>query len=198
MEENGLSSSDQSGFLRLHSNLTCLIKKNDDWYNGLDLCKLEGLVFIDLKKAFDTVDRDILCKKLELYGGQQRELSWFRFYLSNREKIGWVNGVDSDVGEIKVGVPQGSCLGPFLFLIYINDLTKAVRGSSVTMYADDISLFHHFQDLTELNEAINSDLTKLETWLRGNKLSLHVKKRTRCSYTPSRNTTHLECKLTAL
>ena len=91
---------------------------SDDWYNGLDLGKLVGLVFIDLKKAFDTVDHDILCKKLEFYGVQQRELSWFRSYLSNRKEFCRVNGVDSDVGEIEVGVPQGSCLGPLLFLIY--------------------------------------------------------------------------------
>ena len=68
MKENSLFTSDQSGFLRLHSTLTCLLKMSDDWYNGLDLSKLVGLVFIDLKKAFDIVEHDILCKKLELYG----------------------------------------------------------------------------------------------------------------------------------
>ena len=118
MKENSLFTSDQSGFLRLHSTLTCLLKMSDDLYNGLDLSKLVGLAFIDLKKAFDTVDHDILCKKLELYGVQQRELSWFRSYLSNRKQFCRVNGVDSNVAEIEVGVPQGSCLGPLLFLIY--------------------------------------------------------------------------------
>ena len=176
MKENGLFTSDQSGFLRLHSTLTCLLKMSDDWYNGLDLGKLVGLVFIDLKKAFDTVDHDILCNKLELYGVQQQELSWFRSYLSNRKQFYRVNGVDSDVGDLEVGVPQGSCLGPLLFLIYINDLPQAVQASSVTMYADDTSLCHQSHDLTRLNEAINSDLRKLETWLQGNKLSLNVAK----------------------
>ena len=71
-----------------------------------------------------------------------------------------------------MGVPQGSCLGPLLFLIYINDLPQAVQDSSVTMYAHDSSLCHQSHDLTQLNEAINSDLKKLETWLNGNKLSL--------------------------
>ena len=146
MKENGLFTSDQSGFLRLHSTLTCLLKMSDDWYNGLDLGKLVGLVFIDLKKAFDTVDHDILCKKLDVYGVQQRELSWFRSYLSNRKQFCRVNGVDSNVGEIEVGVPQGSCLGPLLFLIYINDLPQAVQDSSVTMYADDTSLCYQSHD----------------------------------------------------
>ena len=176
MKGNGLFTADQSGFLRLHSTLTCLLKMNDDWYNGLDLGKLVGLVFIDLKKAFDTVDHDILCKKLELYGVLQRELSWFRSYLSNRKQFCRVNGVDSDIREIEVGVPQGSCLGPLLFLIYINDLPQAVQDSSVTMYADDTSLCQQSNDLTQLNEAINSDLRKLDTWLQGNKLSLNVAK----------------------
>ena len=75
---------------------------NDDWYNGLDPGKLVGLVFIDLKKAFDTVDHDILGKKLELYGVQQRELSWFRSYVSSRNQFCSVNGVDSNVREIEV------------------------------------------------------------------------------------------------
>ena len=148
MKGNGLFTSEQSGLLRLHSTLICLLTMSDDWYNGLDLGKLVGLAFIDLKKSFDTVDHDILCKKLDAYGVQQRELSWFRSYLSNRNQFCRVNGVDSNVGEIEIGVPQGSCLGPLLFLIYINDLPQAVQDSSVTMYADDTSLCYQPHDLT--------------------------------------------------
>ena len=176
MKENGLFSSDQSGFLRLHSTLTCLLKNTDDWYSCLDLGRLVGLVFIDLKKAFDTVDHDILCEKLQIYGVQQRELSWFRSYLSNRKQFCRVNGVASDIGDVEVGVPQGSCLGPLLFLIYINDLPLAVQGSTVSMYADDTSLCHQALNMTQLNGAINNDLRRLDTWLQGNKLSLNVAK----------------------
>ena len=176
MNDNGHFSSGQSGFLRLHSTVTCLLKNTDDRYNGMDLGKLVGLVFIDLKKTFDTIDHNILCKKLELYGVQQREISWFKSYLTNRKQFFRVNGVDSEIGDIEVGVPQGSCLGPLLFLIYINDLLQAVRYSKVSMYADATSLCYQSPDLTRLNEAINSDLRKLNSWLQGNKLSLNVAK----------------------
>ena len=176
MNDNRHFSSGQSGFLRLHSTVTCLLKSTDDWYNGMDLGRLVGLVFIDLKKAFDTVDHNILCIKLKLYGVQQRELSWFESYLFNRKQFCRVSGVDSKIREMEVGVPQGSCLGPLLFLIYINDLPQAVQDSTISMYADDTSLCYQSHDLTRLNQAINSDLQKLDTWLQGNKLSLNVAK----------------------
>ena len=115
MKENCLFSPDQSGFLRLHSTLTCLLKNTDDWYSGLDLGQLMGLIFIDLKKAFDTVDHEILCKKLQIYGVQHRELSWVWSYLPYRKQFCRVNGVASDIKDIEVGVPQGSYLRPLLF-----------------------------------------------------------------------------------
>ena len=172
MHDNGYFSSEQSGFLRLHSTVTCLLKNTDNWYNGLDLGKLVGLVFIDLKKAFDTVDHGILCKKLEYYSIQERQLALFKSYLANRKQYSRVNGIDSKVEEINVGVPQGSCLGLLLFLIYINDLPRSVPGSRVSMYADDTSICHQSFDIAQMNEVINSDLAQVEKWLKGNKLCL--------------------------
>ena len=131
----------------------------------MDLGKLVGLVFIDHKKAFNTVDHNILCKKLELYSVQQHALSWFKSYLKNRKQFCRVNWVDAEIGDIEVGVPQGSCLD-LLFLVYINDLPQAVQDSKLFVYADDTSLCYQSHDLTRLNEAINSDLRKLDTWLQ--------------------------------
>ena len=130
-----------------------------------------GLVFIDLKKACDTVDHDILCKKLEHYGIQGRELASFKSYLSNRKQFSRVNGVDSSIEEIEFGVPQGSCFGPLLFLIYINDLPRAAQNSKVSMFADDTILTYQSNNIYQLNEGFNEDLKQVEKWLNGNKLS---------------------------
>ena len=109
-------------------------------------------------------------------GVQQRELAWFRSYLCDRKQFGRVNGVSSKTEGIDVGVPQGSCLGPLLFLIYINDLPQAAQNLTVSMYADDTSLCYQSSDINELNEAINNDLKQLDFWLQGNELSLNVAK----------------------
>ena len=176
MNGSGLLSQDQSGLRALHSTITCLLKCTDDWFNGIDKGILTGMIFINLKKAFDTVDHEILCKKLAHYGVLGRELSWFKSYLANRRQYCRVNGVDSNMENIEVGVPQGSCLGPLLFLVYINDLPCIIKNSKVSMYADDISLYHFSKNISQLNWAINEDLGKLDRWLKGNKLSLNVTK----------------------
>ena len=176
MVDNNLFTSGQSAYRSLHSTVTHLLKNTDDWYSGLELKKLVGLNFIDIKKAFDTVDHEILCKKLEHYGIQQREITCLRSYLFNRRQFCRVNGISSKLEKIDVGVPQGSCLGPLIFLIYINDLPHAVQNSVVFMYADDTSLCYQASDIETLNEAIKNNLMQLETWLKGNKLSLNVAK----------------------
>ena len=134
------------------------------------------MVFIDLKKAFDTVDHSILCQKLQHYGVRKRALSWFKSYLSNRKRFCRVRGTNSKVNDLTIKVPQGSCLGPFLVLKYINDLPLAITSSNTSMYADDTSICYHSHEITQLNEAINDDLYKLEKRLEGNKLSLNVGK----------------------
>ena len=99
---------------------------------------------------------------------------WFSSYLKNRRQLCTVNGVASNTGEINCGVPQSSCLGPLLFLIYINDLRFFLKNSEVTMHADDTSISYSSKNIDELNETLNSDLDSLKQWLEGNKLSLNV------------------------
>ena len=165
LTDNCFINSNQSDFRELHSTVTCLFKNTDDWYNRMDTGNMTSMVFVDLKKAFDTFDHHILCRKLESDGVLHRELAWFGSYLSNRVQYCRVNGVDSQIENIDIGVPQGSCLGPFLFLVYINDLPRAVKNSATSMYVDDTSLCFKSKDLSRLIEALNEDLSRLDAWL---------------------------------
>ena len=166
----------QSAFRKLHSVLTCLLKSTNDWYLNIDKGRYTAAVFIDLKKAFDTVDHEILLNKLNYYGVRGKELSWFRSYLFNRKQFCRVNGHSSVTEGVDCGVPQGSCLGPLLFLVYVNDLPYCLKTSDVAMYADDTTIYYSSPSMTDINTAINADLEALRGWLEGNKLSLNVVK----------------------
>ena len=156
-----LLSTNQSGFRAVHSTLTALLKNTDDWYRGMDLGKYVGTVFVDLKKAFDTVDHNILLQKLDYYGVQELDLKWFESYLSNRKQFTSIDSADSSIQNIHIGVHQCSCLGPLLFLIYINDLPYSVKNTKVSMYADDTNLALKSKNISQLTEALNDDLRNL-------------------------------------
>ena len=116
-EDNKFYFSYQSGFKALHSVLTCLLKSSDDWYQDFDKGFLSSVAFIDLKKAFDTVNNVILIQKFSHYGVRGRELVWFKSYLQDRKQCCKVNGHTSKIANVNCGIPQGSGLGPLLFLI---------------------------------------------------------------------------------
>ena len=168
----------QSGFRSIHSVVTCLLSNTNEWYLNLDDKKYTGIVFIHLKKAFDTVDHAILAKKLYLYGVRNTESKWFQSYLSDRQQLCKVNGISSNLQFIKCGVPQGSCLGPLVFLLFINDMPLSLHNSKVTMYADDTSLAYAFNSIDDITTAMNTELESLKKWLHGNKLALNVTKTT--------------------
>ena len=142
----------------------------------MDDGKYTANIFIDLKKAFDTVDHDILLAKLRKYGVDNLELAWFTSYLTNRKQFCKVNGICSKTTDFQCGVPQVSCLGPLLFLIYVNDLPSALKKGKVTMYADDTSISYSSSSLVDIDQTLNSELNDLKLWLQGNKLSLNVLK----------------------
>ena len=166
----------QSGFRLLHSVATALLASTNDWYLNIDKGKYTGLIFIDLKKAFDTVDHKILLKKLKMYGVTGLEYDWFTSYLDNRKQFCRVDGTSSGVRGINCGVPQGSCLGPLLFLIYINDLPFSLQKCHVSMYADDTAISLSSKSIDDLQNDLNLDLLNLQDWLHANKLSLNVVK----------------------
>ena len=168
--------SHQSGFRSLHSVVTCLLKGTNDWYIDIDNGRYTAMIFIDLKKAFDTVDHQILLDKMQFYGITGRAHKWFSSYLDYRKQYCRVNGATSSIENIDIGVPQGSCLGPLLFLLYINDLPFALKKAKATMYADDTAISYSSDKSEELDLVINEELSCIERWLQGNKLSLNVVK----------------------
>ena len=119
-------------------------------------------IFIGLKKAFDTVDHDILLAKLRIDGVYHIELAWFTSYPTNRKQFCKVNRICSKTKDIHCGEPQGSCLCPLLFLIYINDLPFALRKGKVTMYADDTSISYSSSSLVDIEQILNSELNDLK------------------------------------
>ena len=132
-------------------------------------------IYIDLSKAFDTLNYDILMSKLENYGITGKENDLLRSYLTGRSQYVEVNGHQSSHLEMSTGIPQGSVLGPLLFLIYINDLPNASNIFDMLMYADDTTLFCNMTDTIKV-DVINEELSKICDWLGANKLSLNIVK----------------------
>ena len=133
-------------------------------------------VFLDLQKTFDTVNHKILMQNLEHYGIQSNVLSWFQSYLTERSQYVSVYGHVSTTLPIICGVPQGSVLGPLLFLIYFNDLAIVLKVLKFYLYADDTSIYFDSDDLFTLQKVGNRELRKVKKWLDANRLSLNVAK----------------------
>ena len=149
----------------------------DEFYQNLDNGKLNGVVFLDIRKAFDSVDHKILlCKMKTQFGLRNVELDWFTSYLVNREQVCDINGCVSSSKTIKTGVPQGSILGPLLFLLYINALPDCLHNTTPCFYADDTQIFASSNDYAELIDSLNFDLNNISQWLAKNKLQHHPTK----------------------
>lgn len=134
------------------------------------------VVLLDLKKAFDTVNHDILLRKLELYGITGNALSMIQSYLSDRRQKCQLDNVISSERHVKCGISQGSILGPLLFLIYINDLPECLNYATPRLFADDTNLTVAGNTVDEIELAMNEDLDCIKEWLLANKLSLNVAK----------------------
>ena len=166
----------QFGFREKHSTHHALISMPESIKSTIDNGNYGCGVFIDLKKAFDTVNHSILLKKMEHYGIRGIALNWFTFYLSNRKQYVSVNGLTSDYLNISCGVPQDSVLGPLLFLIYINDLLNVTRHLRFYLFADDINIYFEAKDLETQQKIMNQELRHVKKWLEANKVALNIEK----------------------
>jgi hypothetical protein len=194
LNESSLLSKYQSGFRPKNSTLTALIQMCDAWYASMDNGDLNGVVFLDICKAFDSINHNILLRKMEdQFGVSNIELKWFESYISDRKQVCFVNGMTSTPKEIVCGVPQGSwpgsILGPLLFLLYINDLPDSLDNTTPCLYADDTQIFSSAKDSVELIFNLTNDLNKISQWLTSNKLQHHSTK-TKLMYVGSKHNLH--------
>ena len=176
LESHSIFSDLQFGFRKKHSTNHALLNIIENIKEKLDQNIFSCGVFIDLEKAFDTVNHKILVEKLEFYGIRGLCNQWFVSYLSNRKQQVRLDGTKSSYLDITCGVPQGSILGPLLFLIYINDMKNSVKNSVVHHFADDTNLLCSDANEKILKKKMNEDLKLIFTWLCSNRLSLNVDK----------------------
>jgi hypothetical protein len=175
LQHSNLLYSLQSGFRSNYSTDTCLIHLLDHLRSQSDKGNFTGMVMLDLQKAFDTVNHEILFSKLSAMGVDHSSVNWFKSYLQNRTQVVEVKGTMSDYMPISCGVPQGSILGPLLFLVYVNDLPASVKCKTV-LYADDSALLVSGKDVSEIEQTLSSELQSVCNWLVDNKLSIHLGK----------------------
>ena len=176
LEERQILYYKQFGFRKDFSTNHAILNLLEIIQKALDDGQIACGIFIDLEKAFDTVSHDILLEKLDHYGIRGISNDWFRSYLSNRSQFVSINGFNSDYKTIKYGVPQGSVLGPLLFLIFINDLNIAIKHSETFHFADDTCLLNIKDSVKQINKVVNKDLKFLVQWLNANRISLNVAK----------------------
>ena len=179
--KNNLFHDGKYGFRDSHSTELANIELADRIISALDEKQLPVTIYMDLSKAFDTLDHDTLLKKLNYYGISDTTLEWFRSYLSHRSQYVELNGVSSAWKTITTGVPQGSILGPLLFLIYMNDIPQSSQSFRFILYADDTNLFTTVEyslpiSISNVSEILNNELKEINDWLSLNKLTLNIQK----------------------
>lgn len=177
-KETNIIHQNQSGFRRNHSSHTALLRLIESWLRDIDNGKMIGAVFLDLRKAFDLVDHQILLHKLKLYHFSEKSIQLFKSYLSNRRQLVKVGNLKSNYSVITSGVPQGSILGPLLFLLYINDLSDACPTANTDLYADDSTLHKSGFSVQEIQLQLQHNLNNISDWCAVNNMSINPSKTT--------------------
>ena len=173
---NNLNSDFQHAFRPGHSTCTALTHMTDEWRSDIDNGKLVGVVLLDFSAAFDVIDHSLLLGKLKQYGFSLSAIKLMESYLTNRSQSVFFNGSLSDIKHVDCGVPQGSCLGPLLFSIFVNDFPLVLDETKTVMYADDCTIYSAETSIAGLNNKLQHDLRVVAEWVTENKLILNVGK----------------------
>ena len=177
--DNSLFNTSQYGFIRGRSTTSQLLKMVDDWTSLLEQGGQIDVVYTDLEKAFDKVPHDYLIRKLKAYNLEDKVVGWIRSFLTDRRQRVVVNGAGSEWSGVASGVPQGSVLGPLMFIIYINDLVDYCgQNASILKFADDCKIYKHISNIQDSKD-LQMNLSKIVEWFNKNLMKLNVAK---CKY----------------
>ena len=176
LESNNLLSENQSGYRSKHSTIATISDFTDEVHAATDLNQLTLAVFIHFRKAFDCVDHTILKSKLTNLGFSPPTIKWFNSYLSKRTQRTLANQTLSDYQTVQSGVPQGSILGPILFLVYVNDIPTSLKHSRHKLYADDTLIYLSSDNNNNSCQKLTEDMSALDVWCDQNKMHINYKK----------------------
>ena len=174
LTEHNILSMNQFGFRKNYSTFLALMDLVDNISKNIDEGNYSIGIFLDLSKAFDTIDHTILLDQLFRYGIRGVTLNWFKHYLNDRKQFVSYNNTTSVSMKVTCGVPQGSILGPLLFISYINDIANVSNIFKINPFADDTSLFRTHDNFESLITDTNQKLIRISTWLATNKLVLNI------------------------
>jgi hypothetical protein len=187
LDFNNIISEAQHGFRASHSTESALITLTDNIVQSFEKNKIVMTIFLDFKRAFETIDRKILIDKLKKYNFGVEAIEWFKNFLSCRKQVVKINGEYSDEIDVDLGVPQGSKIANILFIIYVNDLVNQLKDCNVIMYADDTSISVTCSTVSEAAQKMNNLLKTVSDWLKFNRIALNISK---CKYMVYTNKTN--------
>ena len=176
LENNDILSDKQNGFRKGLCTVSAVADLTDHLFSAINKSETSLSIFVDLRKAFDTVCHNILCRKIEKYGLRGKVLDWCKHYLLNRSQITLANNLRSGSRAIEYGVPQGSVLGPLFFILYVNDLQDCLKNVNVQLYADDTVLYYSGVSTSVITTQLQQDLNNFHNWCLSNKLTVNPSK----------------------
>ena len=204
LHQNGSIYQSQYGFHSNHSTDNAVTELIGEILNNLENKKHTLTIFLDLSKAFDTLEHDMILKKLDKYGIRSTCLEWFKSYLTDRSMSLKCrtsmspNEIKSKTFEVKYGTPQGSCLGPLIFLIFCNDLHLNLHHTKCIQFADDTTLYMGSKHPKYLKYCLKEDLASLHDWFNSNKLTLNVNKMVGLLFSPNRTKPKMKIELNSV